>query len=151
MFIKLGKIVIALIMLFTSLSTWRYQGDIHHLHTKFFKSQQNHSEDQYQKLWKVYAQKGEKMEMREIHPSEFFTRLFTPPSPHPSEFIMERMISDKSWNHYIPNSHSSTYPLSQKIWMSQNLKIQDLMNYLLDHNLSEASPPPSASHSNPNQ
>ena len=151
MFIKLGKIVIALSMLIISLSTWRYQGDVHHLHQKLFTSKQQHTAQEYQQLWQSYAKNQEPKRMQPLYFWTVITRFIQPTAVHPSELMMDQMIQSPSWKPNIPNSNSSTYPLSQKIWMSQNLTLEQVMDYLLDHNISVTSPPPFASHSTPNR
>jgi len=55
-------------MFVISVASWRYQGDIHHMHKAIFKSDKHYSKDAYQALWKKYSQGIEqKIEMREIH------------------------------------------------------------------------------------
>jgi len=138
MFIKIIKkiilIITALSMLILSLATWRYQGDIHHMHTSLFQSDKNYSDSLYRTLWESVDQKDspKEMKMREITMLELLSRFQKEPtSYHPSELLMNKMINNDRWSRFIPNSDSSTYPISQKLWMSQNITIKEVMNYLL--------------------
>ena len=127
MFIKMIKIVIALSMFVISVGLWRYQGDIHHMHKRIFQSKKIYREEEYLVLWQNYSKDSEeKMEMKVIHLYDFLNKKTT----HPSEIIMNEIINSKEWSKFIPNSKSSTYRMSQKIWMSQNLTIYELMGYL---------------------
>ncbi len=152
MFIKLLQVLIALSMLLISIGTWRYQGDIHHLKKSLFQITHPQPQARYQALWERYSDKETPMTIKPLHFWSFLARWHQPNTPlHPSEKIMDRIIHDPQWQPNIPNSNSSTYPFSQKIWMSQNLTIEELLSYLMDHNLSVASPPLSERHSIPDR
>lgn len=128
MFVKLFKILIALSMFLISVGSWRYQGDIHHMHKSVFKSEKVYSQKEYRDLWKKYSQSSEqKIEMKVIHLYDFLQNR----EPHTSELIMDKIINSKEWRGFIPNSNSSTYKMSQKVWISQNLTVYELMGYFL--------------------
>jgi hypothetical protein len=138
MFIKIIKkiilIVTALSMLTLSLVTWRYQGDIYHMHTRLFKSDKNYSDSIYKILWESVDKKDstKEIKMREITLFELLSRFQKEPtSYHPSELLMDKMIKSDRWSRFIPNSNSTTYPVSQKLWMSKNITIKEVMNYIL--------------------
>jgi len=132
--IKAFKILIALMMFVISVGSWRYQGDIHHMHTKIFKNAKEYRQSDYQKIWDKYAQNRpyKSMEMKPIYLYEIPQKLWGEKRElHPSERIMDELIRSERWKKFIPNSKSSTYPLSQKIWMSQHLTIEELMGFSL--------------------
>jgi hypothetical protein len=131
--IKAFKILIALLMFIISVGSWRYQGDIHHMHTKIFKNEKKYTQREYQKIWDRYAENSpyKTMKMRSIHLYEIPQKLWgAEEEVHPSERMMDELIKSEKWSKFVPNSNSTTYPLSQKIWMSQHLTIEELMGFL---------------------
>lgn len=129
---QLSMILIAVSMFVISVSTWRYQGDIHHLHPKNFESDQNYSVDVYNLLWAMHSQDSQlPIEMRPLPLYELPAKLWHPTITHPSEAIIADMIDDPAWNKFVPNSQSSTYKLFQTFWISRHIGIQEVMNYRL--------------------
>lgn len=121
---------IALSIFIISVGSWRYQGDIHHMHSRLFKSDKNYQDSLYKVFWKLHLTDKEhhKIEMEQIYLYEIFRQVSV---KHPSEKIMNHLIDSKRWSRFIPNSNSSTYKISQKIWMSQNLTIKEVINFEL--------------------
>ena len=123
---------IALTMFVISVGSWRYQGDTHHMQTKIFKSENDYSEEVYLAFWKQHITHSSfnnvEMKMEVIHIYEMFRQVSI---EHPSEVIMNKIIESDEWRRFVPNSNSSTYKMSQKVWMSQNLTARELMNYAL--------------------
>jgi len=142
--IKAFNTLIALMMFVISVGSWRYQGDIHHMHKKIFENQKQYSQNDYQNIWKKYSKdkNNTKREMSVIHLYDIPMRLLGKSKPSTSELILDNIIESKSWSRFIPNSKSSTYPLSQKIWMSQNLTIDEAIEYLLENSSKPTSPLP---------
>lgn len=132
MFTNILRVVIAISMFVISVGSWRYQGDIHHMQKKIFDNNKSYSHAKHKALWDKYSKDSNNpIEMREIHLYDAVFRLIEEPKPHPSELIMDDIIKSKKWSRFIPNSKSSTYKLSQKIWISQNLTIEEIMDYAL--------------------
>ena len=127
---KLFMILVALSMFVISVGSWRYQGDVHHMYTQIFKSDKNYQDRLYQTFWKLHSADNyhNTIEMEKIHIYEMFRQVSI---EHPSEKMMNHLINSKRWSKFVPNSNSSTYKMSQKIWMSQNITIKELMNHEL--------------------
>lgn len=127
---KIFLTFIALSIFIISVGSWRYQGDIHHMHTKLFKSDKNYQDNIYKIFWKLHLtdKQHHKIEMKKIYLYEILRQVSV---KHPSEKIMNHLIENKRWSRFVPNSNNSTYKMSQKIWMSQNLTIKEVINFEL--------------------
>ncbi|MCH9740360.1 MAG: hypothetical protein K0U38_05920 [Epsilonproteobacteria bacterium] len=130
---KLFLTTVALSMFVTSMVTWRYQGDIHHMYPKIFESTKSYPEDVYNVLWAMHNQDmvTPTIEMREITFAELPSKLWNQSYSHPSEVIIANMIDDPKWEKFVPNSKSSTYKTFQTFWISQHISIKEVMDYRL--------------------
>ena len=139
MLIKIAKkillSIIALSMLVLSLLTWRYQGDIHHMQVKIFKSDKSYPQDVYNLRWAMSIGSNNiqtsTIAMKKIYFHDIVFQIMNKTKVHPSQSIIANTINSKNWKPFIPNSNSITYKLAQIMWISQNITLKKVMNYNL--------------------
>jgi hypothetical protein len=140
MFIKILKkiilTIIALAMLIYSLASWRYYGDVYRLRVELFQSEVNYQEDVYNARWAmsigVNTIETNQVEMKQLYFYDIPWRLYTHGEVHPSEVLISRIVNIIKQKKLAPSAKESSYKLTQPLWISKHLTIQEVINYDLN-------------------